>query len=231
MDRKPLQAPLIVVTGLLAEARIARADNVIVLCGGGDCLRLTREISAHAAAGACAILSFGIAGGLAPGFQPGTCIIASEIVAPRATGTQAWPADAAWNARLHRLLPEATGGILAGIDTPASTALEKAALRHICAAVAVDMESHLAAELAYATGLPFAALRVVADTADTSLPPAALIGMRPDGGSDIAAVLLSLALHPRQLPALIRLALDVRKAMARLRHCREALGSRFAFDI
>ena len=72
---------------------------------------------------------------------------------------------------------------------------------------------------------------MVADTADISLPLAALAGMRPDGGSDIAAVLLSLALQPRQLPALIRLALDVRKAMGRLRHCREALGSRFAFDI
>ena len=235
MERKPLpgflQKPLIVVTGLLAEARIVCGDDVIVMCGGGDSTRLIRDIRARAASGACGILSFGIAGGLAPGFRPGTCVIASAIVDMRQNGTRTWPADAAWNARLHRLLPDAKGGILAGIDKPAATALEKAALGHICAAVAVDMESHLAAKLALAVGLPFAALRVVADTAGTDLPPAALVGMRPDGGSDMAAVLLSLARQPRQLPALIRLALDVRKALARLRQCRLVLGSRFACDI
>ena len=231
MNRKPLEQPLIVVTGLLAEARIARADHVIVLSGGGDSARLIRDITASTAAGACAIFSFGIAGGLAPGLRPGTCVIASAIVAMRDNGTRTWPADAAWNARLHRLLPKATGGMLAGIGKPAGTAVEKAALWENCAAVAVDMESHLAAELALAAGLPFAALRVIADEAGTNLPPAALVGMRPDGGSDIAAVLLSLAMQPRQLPALIRLALDLRKAMAGLRQCRQALGSRFAWDV
>ena len=52
--------------------------------------------------------------------------------------------------------------------------------------------ARIAAELA----LPFAVLRVIADPAERALPPAALAGMRTDGGMDVGAVLASLAKSP-----------------------------------
>ncbi len=89
------------------------------------------------------------------------------------------------------------------------------------------MESHVAARLAALHGLPFAALRVVADPAERSLPPAALVGMRPDGTTDIGAVLRSLGRAPRQLPGLIRTGLDARAAFSALKSSRLELASLF----
>jgi hypothetical protein len=85
------------------------------------------------------------------------------------------------------------------------------------------MESHIAARVAARHGLPFAALRVISDAADTTLPPAALAGMRPDGGIAIGAVLASLVQNPAQLPALIRTARDAEKAFRTLGRVHDAL--------
>ena len=41
---------------------------------------------------------------------------------------------------------------------------------------------HIAARVAARHDLPFAIIRVISDGADHALPPAALVGMRPDGG-------------------------------------------------
>jgi nucleoside phosphorylase len=57
----------------------------------------------------------------------------------------------------------------------------KRALRAETGALAVDMESHVAARVAARRGLPFAVVRVISDSADEALPPAAQIGMKPDG--------------------------------------------------
>jgi hypothetical protein len=66
------------------------------------------------------------------------------------------------------------------------------------------METHVAARVAARRDFPFVALRVISDDAGSTLPPAALVGMKPDGGMALGAVLWSLARKPGQLPALIR---------------------------
>jgi nucleoside phosphorylase len=68
------------------------------------------------------------------------------------------------------------------------------------------MESHIAARVAAEHGLPFAVVRVVIDPADQALPAAAEVGLREDGSPNLPAVLQSVAQHPTQLPALMRLA-------------------------
>ena len=102
--------------------------------------------------------------------------------------------------------------------------IDKAGLHKATGAVAADMESHLVARLALRARRPFAVLRVIGDPAERALPPAALIGMRPDGHVNLAAVLASLLRNPRQLPDLMRVASDVRIAMSALTRCRRALG-------
>ena len=86
-------------------------------------------------------------------------------------------------------------------------AAAKAALHSATGALAVDMESHVAAAFAAAHGLPFAALRVISDGADRALPKAAQAGMKPDGGMDV----------PRQLPALIRTGREAEVAFRQLK--------------
>ena len=56
-------------------------------------------------------------------------------------------------------------------------------------AVAVDMESHIAAAYAAEAGLPFAALRVVSDPAGRALPALAMAAIKPNGDIDLRKVL------------------------------------------
>ena len=105
---------------------------------------------------------------------------------------------------LRTALPHAHLGTALGQDRIAATATEKAALRAATGASIVDMESHIAARVAARHALPFAFLRAIADRADEDLPPAALIGMNPDGSMALGRVLWSLARRPAQLPALVR---------------------------
>ncbi len=119
----------------------------------------------------------------------------------------------------------------AGVDLPLAGAAEKRALHARCGASLVDMESHIVARVAQRHGLPFAAIRVVADPAERQLPHAATVGMRPDGRVDVAAVLRSLARDPRQLPDLIRTARDARAAFAGLFRCRQLLGAHFGLAV
>ena len=107
-------------------------------------------------------------------------------------------------------------GAIAGSDAMVVDAVGKAALHIATGALAVDMESHVAAAFAAVHKLPFAALRVISDGADRALPKAAQAGMKPDGGMDVLAVLKALARDPRQLPALIRTGLEAEVAFRQL---------------
>lgn len=215
--------PVLAVTGLRTEARIAAAAGVTTLSCGGDAARLALRLQASLDSGARAVISFGIAGGLAPDLTPGSIIVADAV----SDGETLWPTHEAWRGRLRAVLPGSAGGTLLGSDRAIAVADRKAALHEAHRAVGVDMESHVAARLAAQHRVPFAALRIVADPAGRSLPRAALIGMKPDGTADVVAVLAALARRPRELPALIRTALEVRTALASLARCRRSLDPLF----
>ena len=105
----------------------------------------------------------------------------------------------------------------------------KRALRRVTGAAAVDTESHIAAAIAAAHRLPFAAIRVVADSARRSLPPVALVALAADGKISGRAVLASLARTPGQLPSLLRTAIDARTAFRALLRGRRLLGPGLAY--
>jgi adenosylhomocysteine nucleosidase len=134
-----------------------------------------------------------------------------------------WPTDANWAASLAKALRAQSGPML-GSDTMIADAGAKAAAHAATGALAVDMESHIAAAVARRHGLPFAVARVVSDAADRSLPKAAQAGMAADGSMDIVAVLKALAADPRQLPALMRVGAEAGKAFRELRRGRDLLG-------
>jgi adenosylhomocysteine nucleosidase len=213
-------APVLAVVGLRAEARIAAGDGVVTLAGGGDAARLASALAERLRDGVAAVISFGIAGGLAPDLPAGTVVVADAVH----DGVVRWPVDAAWRASLLVALPGAISGGLSGVDRAAATLDEKAHLRGRDGTVAVDMESHVAARFADRHRVPFAALRVVADPAERTIPAAALVGMRPDGTTDVGAVIRALARQPGDLPALIRTARDAQAAFRALRACRGRIG-------
>ena len=61
------------------------------------------------------------------------------------------------------------------------------------------MESHIAAAYAAKAGLPFAALRVIADPASRALPALAKSAIKPNGDIDLRKILRGVARNPRTL--------------------------------
>ena len=219
------RSPVVAVTGLAREARIAAGPGVRAIASGGDAQRLAGALERELSRGACAVISFGIAGGLVEDLAAGAMLVGSEIVA----SGRRWSCDAAWTALLLERLPEATAVVLASADAPIADPDAKRALRRATAAAAVDTESHIAAEIAARHGLPFAAFRVVADGARQALPPAAAVALAPDGRIRRRAVLGSLARAPGQIPTLLRTATDARKAFRALSRGRRLLGLGLAY--
>jgi len=177
--------------------------------------------SAHALieAGAQALMSFGLAGGLDPHLSAGSIVVPSEVMSP-AGARFATSVD--WRARLVAALGAtsvATKGkerlIIAGTlltsAQPIDTLEAKAAAFGATGAVAVDMESLAVAEVAAARGLPFIAVRVIVDTA-TDVLPRAVVAASVGGQVRIGRLLGELALAPVECLSLIRLARRYRQA-------------------
>lgn len=194
--------PVIVVTGFTREARAIVDPDVVALCGGGVAGNLERALTAAVARGAAGIMSFGLTGALADGPRIGDWVIGNRL-----TGAIEMPADPAWTKAIRKRLPHARVGAFFADGRMIDTVAEKRALGHRHGALAVDMESHVAAKVARAHGLPFAIARIVSDEVDHLLPHAITVSMRPDGGLHTAAMFRSLATNPRQLG-------DVGKTMA-----------------
>ena len=214
---------IVAVTCLALEARIALGPKVLVICDQGS--RLMAALDLAIRRGASGVISFGIAGGLAPDLVAGDWIVGSAI----RTGQELFPTDRVWAQRLLEMLPGAVHADIVGVDAPVADPLEKRRLHAETGAMAVDMESHIAARIAATHRIPFSSCRVVIDAADRELPPAAMVGLRHDGTPDVLAVLSSLLQQPSQLPALMRTALDARIAQAALRRGRHLLGARLGF--
>jgi len=210
---------IIVVTGLKREARMISGPSALVIAGGGDVVRLNRNLEA-ATAGSAGIISIGLGGALAEGLRPGDWVVGRGVHMQQGRVET----DQDWSETLLDRLPGARAGDVAGSDVMVADAAGKRALYDSTGALVVDMESHVAARVAARHGLPFAVARTISDSADHSLPIAAQRGMRPDGGMDIAAVLLALLGDPAQLPALIRTALAAETAFRALLRGRQLLG-------
>src|SRR4029453_13308952 len=214
---------VVAVTCLALEARIALGPGVAVICTHAS--ELVASLEAAAKRGAAGIISFGIAGGLAPDLDAGDWVVGSGVRTEHGN----FPTDPGGGRALPGAPPSAVHGEIVGTDTPIAEPEEKRRLHLRTGAVAVDTESHVAARIAAAHRIPFAACRAVIDPAHSVLPPAAMYGLRHDGTADVLAVLRSVMRQPSQLPALARTALDARTAGAALRRGRRLLGAGLSF--
>ncbi|MGH6994584.1 MAG: nucleoside phosphorylase [Stellaceae bacterium] len=185
----------------------------------------SRVLAAQAAEAADGLISFGIAGGLAPRLAAGTLLLPRMVIAG---DDERLTADAGLHGSVLAALATAglhaeTGDLLA-LEAIIAAPQAKAAQHARHGALAVDLESHHAARAAQAVGKPFFVLRAVADPASRSLPPAALVGLHASGHAAPGRVLASLLRQPGQIPDLVATALDTRRALATLRTALTAIG-------
>ncbi len=213
--RSAADAGIVAVVGLQFEARIIAGPAVRAVVLGSA----PRPLAALLLPTDRGVISFGVCGGLAPGLAPGACVIASSV----SDGARAWTTDRAWTKCLERAIPNAIVGPILGVDSPILDVGAKAILHQRHGAVAVDMESHVAALAASAHGLPLAVVRAVADDATCALLTTALAGRRADGSVNVPGVLAALRRQPGDLAPLIRLAARTGSARATLLRVRPSL--------
>ncbi len=213
-------ATVIAVTSLALEARIASGPGVSVVCSQASQLIACLEGAVDRTLG---IISFGVAGGLALNLRPGDWVIGTAVQKQHTR----YPADRRWARCLANALPRAVQAEIVGADSAVAHASEKRQLHARTGAMAVDMESHLAAEVAAAHNIPFAVCRTIIDPAERDLPPAAVAGLRNDGTPDLLAICRSVVGRPDQIPGLIRIALDAWDARKALLEGRSLLGPGF----
>jgi adenosylhomocysteine nucleosidase len=207
-------AAVLGVSGLAVEARIAAGRDTRVICSGDGQMLPTALL--YAIAGDCrGLVSFGVAGGLAPQLRAGTCVVGSVIT----TRTTRFMTDWNWSRNLLQVIPGAVYGPIVGASAPIAQPEAKRALHVSTGALAVDMESHVVASAAAAWALPMVAVRVITDSATRELPSVALTAMRANGTIDLAAVTRSMMKEPSELPMLVRTALDAVIGLAALLRC------------
>jgi len=195
--------------GFAAEARVARLSGWQVGIGGGTTAGAAVTAQRLIDAGATAIVSFGLAGGLDPILPPGTLIVPHAV----ASDGRVWRTDPALSARLGG----STGNVCLGWHSPVACPAEKRRLSQETGAVAVDMESGAVAAVAAASGVPFAVLRAICDPADRAVPPAALVALNAAGGLAAGRMTMSILAKPGQVGALLKLARDAAMARRALR--------------
>jgi adenosylhomocysteine nucleosidase len=233
-----------IVSALAAEARhlgpatqrraalACLADGTLVVVSGIGASAAAGGARALIDAGATALISWGMAGGLDPALTCGTIFLPSEVISPEGAAVVT---ARYWRERLRTALAAhhpVAGGTLLTSPRAIGSSTDKAAAFRRTGAAAVDMESLAVAEVAGSHQLPFSVVRVIVDTAADSLPAAVIAAGSRAGHLRIGRLLATLALAPGELPALLRLLSRYRLASRSLQAvARTGTPARHAFPI
>lgn len=212
-----------VVAALSVEARtlgapVRRGDGLSAI-GDGTLVALSgigyvaAAGAAHALidAGATALVSWGMAGGLDPALHAGTICLPNVVISREGAS---FGTDHHWRelvgAAIAARLTVVGGKLLTSMRAIENVAGKAEAFRETGAA-AVDMESVAVAEVAAGRGLPFIAVRVIVDTAGDKLPDAVLAASNA-GQVRFSRLMQELMRSPQDLVPLCRLAKRYRAA-------------------
>jgi adenosylhomocysteine nucleosidase len=216
-----------VVAALGAEARTLgpaakRSDGLLNL--GDGMLAAVSGMGPQAAetaaerlvrAGATALVSWGMAGGLDPTLPAGTICVPHLVIA---SDGSSFATDHHWR-ELTTAAIAARRRVVSGKLLCSSQAIEDVrgkaeAFRRTGAAV-VDMESAAVAKVAALHALPFLAVRVIVDTAADALP-GAVVSATGSAGLRLSRLVLGILRSPGELAPLLRLASRYRTAIRAL---------------
>lgn len=167
-------------------------------------------------AGATALLSWGTAAGLQPELQPGALALPQVVI--DGAGRR-FPVDGAWHQRMTRQMEGAVDtvtGPLAESPVLLRGPGDKQDLYSRVGALTADMESAAVALAAHEAGVPFLAVRAVADHATGIMPECVIRAIDPNGRIHVGRLLAWAACHPgdwAHLAILVRCFGDARRTL------------------
>jgi len=147
------------------------ADGTLVAVTGMGGSAAAAGSSALIEAGATALASWGMAGGLDPTLGAGAILLPTEVIG--SDGRHVNTAEA-WRDRLSSAvaaLAPVRGGTLLTTPRAIGSVADKAELFRATGAAAVDMEAAAVAQAAEVRGVRFAALKAVSDESGFVMPP------------------------------------------------------------
>lgn len=210
-----------IVCGLKSEAEAVRASmktagvdggKIRIGVSGANAERAEIIAQGFLEAGARAIISAGLCGGLDPSLKSGDVVLGERVVSDSGDIVIA---DRQLAAAADKFSPRHVA--IFGSDEIVDSVEKKKALFDRYAAETVDMESHGAARAAANAGIPFIAIRVVADASTRALPKAALRAVTPTGGVNVMNVFVDCVKAPQQFEEIFALGRDSGAATEALR--------------
>lgn len=190
---------------------------------GADNARLASELLIKQ--GATRLISWGCAAALSASLKPGDLVLADTLIDADGIQIGVHPEWLDFSQSLLSTQLKLHSGRLAESLTLVASADDKKQLHSQTGAIALDMESVAIAKVARQHNAPFLAIRAIADPADMDLPKAVSHSMNDEGDIVLAKLLAFIALHPAELPGLIKLGLHFHAAKNTLKSVAKQLGS------
>src|SRR5215471_6588793 len=132
-----------VVVGMKLEAWIVRQPGIRVICGFNG--SMLAALHADIVRDRRGLISFGVAGGLAPNLRSGTWIVGSEIL----YGETRFATHKLWSKNILARMPNAIYGTIAGASAPIAQPDAKRALHIETGAVGIVYCEHAFHGLSY----------------------------------------------------------------------------------
>lgn len=201
------------------------AENLLIAYSGAGPSNARAMAEILVANGATSLISWGCAAALSDTLKAGDLILADELID---VNHQIVNFESAWQKyALKQLLQDLVvrTGSLVESEVIVSLSQDKQKLNSKTGAIALDMESIAIAKVASQNHLPFLAIRAIADTVYMDLPQAIKYALNSQGDVVIAKLLINLAMHPTQLPELIKLGFCFSAAQKTLKLVAKTLNS------
>jgi adenosylhomocysteine nucleosidase len=198
----------------------ALAEKILVVCSGVGPNNASAAAQLLVKQGADRLISWGCAAALDAAFRPGDLVLAASYI--DADEVEVNPGNMDWHTQVKDKLTQLLAspvhiGKLAESKNIVGLSLNKAAIGKATGAVALDMETVAVAKVAKLHGLPFLAMRAIADPLTMDLPKAVSHALNAQGEVVVSKLLLFLLLHPTELPSLLKLASHFNAAKKTLR--------------
>lgn len=201
------------------------ADNIALAYSGAGADNARTASELLIAQGATRLISWGCAAALNETLNPGDLVLADTLIDAEHSQIAI---RSEWHSHVNNVLSASIRihvGSLAESKKIVASGSDKKHLHTQTGAVALDMESIAVAKVALHHDRHFLAIRTIADPVNMDLPKAINHSLNNEGDVMLGKLLLFIALHPAEIPGLIKLGLHFNNARNTLKLIAKQLDS------